>query len=130
MEDDDESKIHIIIDNGSCYIKAGYSGEADPRTIFPSIVGYPKYDMVIHGGNKKNFFVGESAEYNRGILKLNYPIEHGVIKNWEEMEIIWGYIFTIELHVAPEDHNIMITECSKYPKENKEKNGWNNVWNI
>ena len=103
MEDDEyESKIHIIIDNGSCYIKAGYSGEADPRTIFPSIIGYPKYYMVMHGGNKKNFFVGENAEYNRGILKINYPIEHDVIKNLEEMEIILGYIFTFELHVAPE----------------------------
>ena len=90
MEDDDESKIHIIIDNGSCYIKAGFSGEEGPRATFPSFVGYPKYDKVMHGGNKKNFFVGESAEYNKGILKLNYPIEYGVIKNWEELEIIWG----------------------------------------
>ena len=45
---------NIIIDNGFGYIKAGFSGEEGPRAVFPSIVGYPKYDS---GKKKKNFLL-------------------------------------------------------------------------
>ena len=120
----DEYKPNIIIDNGSGYIKAGLSGDEDPRAYFPSIVGYPKYpkhsEFTI-GGNEKEFFVGEEAENYRGVLKLNYPIEHGEINDWDDMEKIWGHIFTNELRVAPEEHNVMITEFSEYSKINRQK---------
>ena len=53
------------------------------------------------GGDKKEFFVGADAEAKRGVLKLNYPIEHGVVNNWDDMEKIWGHVFTNELRVAP-----------------------------
>ena len=96
-EEDDISKRHIIIDNGSGYIKAGLSEEEGARSVFPTIVG---------GGGETEFFIGADAQYKRGILKLNYPIKHGVIENWEEMEKIWDYIFTNELRVAPEEHNV------------------------
>ena len=78
MADDGESKPHIIIDNGTGYCKAGLSGEEGPRAVFPACVGYPKYASGMVGGDKKEFFVGADAEAKRGVLKLNYPIEHGV----------------------------------------------------
>ena len=31
-------------------------------------------------------YVGEDAQANRGILKLSYPLEHGVVKDWDDME--------------------------------------------
>ena len=61
MEDEEESRPHIIIDNGSGYIKAGFSGEEGPRAVFPSIVGYPKYNSDNLGRDKKGFFVGTEA---------------------------------------------------------------------
>ena len=66
--------------------------------------------------NIKDFYVGEDAEKIRGVLELNYPIEHGEINNWDDMEIIWGHIFINELRIYPEDHNILITECSEHSK--------------
>ena len=39
IEEDSENKPNIIIDNGSGYIKAGFSGEEGPRSVFPSKVG-------------------------------------------------------------------------------------------
>ena len=116
-----EEKPHIIIDTGTCLCKAGLSGEEGPRTIFPSIVGYPKYASGIVGGDKKEFFVGADAEAKRGVLKFNYPIEKGLINNWDDAEKIWGHIFINELRVAPEDHNIMIIESPNNPKQNREK---------
>ena len=116
-----ESKPHIIIDNGTGYCKAGLSGEEGPRAVFPACVGYPKYGNSMVGGDKKEFYVGADAEAKRGILKLNYPIEHGVVNNWDDMEKIWGHVFTNELRVAPEEHNVMLTEAPMNPKENREK---------
>ena len=73
------------------------------------------------GGDKKEFFVGADAEAKRGVLKLNYPIEHGVVNNWDDMEKIWGHVFTNELRVDPVEHNVMLTEAPMNPKENREK---------
>ena len=122
-EKDYISKNHIIIDNGSGYIKAGLSDEEGARAVFPTIVGYPKSRMHSEftiGGGETEFFIGADAQYKRGILKLNYPIKHGVIENWDVMEKIWDYTFTNELRVAPEEHNVMITEFSWNYRKNRE----------
>ena len=122
-DEDEEEKPHIIIDTGTCLCKAGLSGEEGPRTIFPSMVGYPKYasDIDIESGVEKDFFVGKDAEAKRGVLRLNFPIEKGLINNSDYYKKILGYIFTNELRVAPEEHNIMIIESPNNPKQNREK---------
>ncbi len=114
-------KPHLIIDNGSGYIKAGFSGEEGPRAVFPGIVGRPKQIGVMQGVEQKDFFVGQQAEEKRGILTLKYPIEHGIVDNWEDMEKIWDHTFTNELRVAPSEHNVMLTEAPMNPKLNREK---------
>ena len=117
----DKYKPDIIIDNGGGYIKAGLSGEEGPKSVFPTIIGYPKYST--YNGisrEKKNFKVGSDAENSKGIHKLNYPIKHDKIENWDDMENVWGHIFTNELRVYPKEHNVLITDSS-YLKENREK---------
>jgi len=115
-------KIHIIIDNGSSYIKAGITGEGRPRDVlFPTCVGYPKYSSGLIDGEKNEYFIGYDAIGKMGVLKINYPIEKGVINNYDDMEKIFGHIFTNELRVAPEDFNVMIIESSINWKENREK---------
>ena len=120
-EEEIENKPHIIIDNGTGYCKAGLNGEEGPRAVFPSCVGYPKYYSGMVGGDKKEYFVGADAEAKRKVLKLNHPIDRGIVNNWDDMEKIWGHIFTNELHVVPEEHNVMLTEVIMNPKENREK---------
>ena len=124
-EDDYEPKPHIIIDNGSGYIKAGFSGETDPYSLFPSIIGYPKYVNNFNFNRKeKEFYIGFEAEANRGILKLDYPIKNYEIDdwiNWDDIEKIWCHIFSNELRVAPEEHNILLTECSENQIKNRNK---------
>ena len=119
--EEEEEKRHIIIDNGTRYIKAGLSGEEFPTAVFPTCIGYRKYTSGMVGGDKKEFFVGALAKSMKGVLKLNYPMEHGVVNNWDDMENIWGHIFTNELRVAPEEHNVMLTEAPMNPKENRKK---------
>lgn len=110
-----------VIDNGSGVVKAGFSGEDAPRAIFPSIVGRPKNQGILVGIDQKSEYIGDEAQQKRGVLKISYPIEHGVVNNWEDMEKIWNQTFFTELRVSPEEHPVMLTEAPNNPKVNREK---------
>jgi actin-related protein len=95
--DDDEEVQCLVVDNGSGMCKAGFAGEEVPRAVFPCIVGRPKYHNCVVGMDVKDKFVGEEAQAKRGILKLSYPIAHGMVTNWDDMEAIWHHTFYNEL---------------------------------
>jgi len=111
----------IVCDNGSGMVKAGFSGDDAPRSVFPSIIGRPKTEQAMLGAAKKDFFVGDDAQAKRGVLKIAYPIEHGIVTNWDDMEKIWHHTFYNELRVNPEDHNVLLTEAPMNPKANRER---------
>ncbi|OLP82743.1 actin [Symbiodinium microadriaticum] len=111
----------VIIDNGSGHVKAGVADEEVPRCVFPAVVGKPKHAAMMPGSDKKDFYVGEEAMGKRGVLCLSYPIEHGIVKDWSEMEKVWHHTFFDALRINPEDQACVVSEAPMNPKKNRER---------
>ncbi|KAM7538490.1 hypothetical protein Aperf_G00000077195 [Anoplocephala perfoliata] len=111
----------VVIDVGSGLCKAGFAGEDSPVSIFPSIIGRPKNPQMMFGVKRLDYYVGDAAQQMRGVLTLQYPVENGIIKNWDDIEKIWHHTFYDELRVLPEDQACLLTEPPRNPKSNREK---------
>ncbi|PIA14306.1 actin-2 [Coemansia reversa NRRL 1564] len=111
----------VVIDNGSGVIKAGFAGDDQPKSFFSSFVGRPKHLRMMAGAVEGDHFIGRQAEELRGLLKVSYPLEHGVVTDWEDMERIWSYIYNDELKTLSEEHPVLLTEAPLNPSANREQ---------
>jgi len=73
------------------------------------------------GVESKSEYIGDEAQKMRGVLNLRYPIESGIVTDWEDMEKVWSYCFSNELRIEPSEHRVLLTEAPMNPKVNREK---------
>ena len=68
------------------------------------------------GTEDLDFFIGDEAlaAGNSPGYSVNYPVRHGQVENWDQMERFWSNSIFKYLRVEPEDHYFLLTEpvCS------------------
>jgi actin len=125
----------LVLDGGSsstkctvvnCLDQQQHLGTCTSIVEFPTVVGkfrpYATNNFIgEENGSVPSAYVGDEAVAKRGILRLKYPVEHGLVTNWDDMEIIWRHAFFNELRVDPEDHPVLLTEQPLTPKANRER---------
>jgi actin-related protein len=87
----------------------GYSGEEEPKSIFPTVVGMPQYQELI-AAEVKELYYGNDAYAKRGLLNYSYPIERGTIENFDHFEKLIDYAYNNELRVEASDYPLHMTE--------------------
>ena len=96
-------KLPIVIDIGSGEVKAGFSGEEKPKVIFKNYFGEPKYKRVLHsydndGNDIREQYIGDDCEKYLGLIKLRYPVNHGVFEKEQDIFSTFNHIYsTIKL---------------------------------
>lgn len=93
----------VVLDNGSGTIRAGFQGEEYPQCFFPSFVGRTKHVRILAGALEGDTFIGQKATELRGLLRINYPLEHGIVTDWDDMEKIWHYVYSEGLKTESEE---------------------------
>jgi len=84
-------------------------------------VGRPKHQKLLSSrSDQAELYIGKKAELNRGLLKLRYPIEHGIINHWGDMEAIWNYAYG-EMKISQLEHPVLLTEPILNPYANRER---------
>jgi len=110
----------VVIDNGSGMIKAGTADNDLPTAIFPSIIGRARYTKL-SGLEDTMEYIGDDATQKRGVLNLSYPVEHGVITNWDDMTKIWDYMYSSHLRCETDAAGVHLTEAPRNPTTNREQ---------
>ena len=113
----------IIIDNGSGNIKCGFGSldNDEPTSVFPSYVGHSKHSQIEYS----DIYFGEQAMLKgRDKLSLSRPVKNGLIQNWDDMQLLWKYIFDKELKCLDDDieySTIVLSESPLNPRGLREK---------
>lgn len=113
----------LVLDNGTGISKNGFAGEDQPRSVFPTAVGRPKYGHIMPDVKdySREWYIGAEAMELKGLMKIHFPIEHGIIDDWSLMERIWHYTFYNDLRIDPSEHPVLLTEAPLNPRLNREK---------
>jgi actin-related protein len=113
----------IVLDNGSGYLKAGFSGEDAPRVILPTVTVSTTDDVREDGHGSAETHAKKPASYfgDKALEKVMlenasvaYPIQRGKImldsNQKEALEDLWDHTLRTGLEVEPEDLPMLIAD--------------------
>jgi len=103
-----ENLYSIVLDVGQSSTKIGFGGENQPRNIFFTITGTPKYKAIgVH--EVKQLYIGNEIIDSLGLYKIHHPIDNGgEIIDWDQFVALFDYAFYL-LRVDPSLCKILST---------------------
>ncbi|KAJ4476118.1 actin family [Lentinula lateritia] len=120
-----DSGILLVVDNGKGLTihTVGYAGSNFPEHVFLCLVGRPilRAELWVGTAVIKDIMVGDEAAQNRNYLQATQPMEHGIMKNWEDMKHLWDHAFDEKLKVDPRGRKVLLTELPMNPKANRQR---------
>ena len=109
----------LIVDCGSGYCKAGYSGYIEPAVLIPTAVWHPQSNNMITTDDKSNLLFGDKAlEAENGVII--HPIQKTKIIEWDDYELFLDNLFKNELKIKTEEYGIFMTEPPLTLKSSRE----------
>lgn len=115
-----DENITIIVDNGSSCCKSGFSDSDVPKSIVPSIIGFPS-NKADYKGLTQDEYICDQIYGKTSFLNLEYPIKDGIIQNFDHMTKIWDYIFKSDLRIDPQGNSVILSEVPNNPAANRHK---------
>lgn len=99
----------VIVDVGTGFLKAGLQTDPAPTAVYPTLVARPRrrYAAQYEGSPA---FVGDDAINQRHQLSFSYPVDHGHIDDWEDLESLWNHVFSNGLSIDTSGRPILLTE--------------------
>ena len=118
----------VVLDNGSGYLKGGFSNQKTPQFCIPALIGRQvlregeKIEMKnLEGGLQyKEIMIGDEVIPFRSLLELSYPVNEGIIRKPEDLSKLWEYALTNKLKIEdPSESKVLVTEAPLNPLSNK-----------
>ncbi|KRY33839.1 Actin-related protein 2, partial [Trichinella spiralis] len=106
------------------FVKCGYAGTNFPEHVFPSVVGRPtiRSKIKVNDVELQDVMIGSKCAAVRHMLDLSYPMDNGIVRNWDDMDLVWDYTFGPEcLNLQPSECKLLLTEAPLNPIKNREK---------
>ena len=119
-------KNSVVIDNGTGFTKMGYAGNLDPDFVFPTAIAdlAKKSSLSVSTKNDEyNYYIGDEAVRIAAESQnhtLFYPMQKGIVENWDMMEKYWHQSIYNYLKCDPQEHYFVLTEPPMNPPENRE----------
>ncbi|KAL8605222.1 hypothetical protein ACOMHN_031163 [Nucella lapillus] len=109
--DEDPEWSAVVVDNGTAMVRAGFCGDDEPRLQWSNLLATPR---------SEERYIGEEAQGPRGRLTLHFPIEGGMVKDWEAMGEVWEATFR-DLNVDPTAMSVLMSDRPLIPKPHREQ---------
>ncbi|KRZ77081.1 Actin-related protein 2 [Trichinella papuae] len=121
----DQNNLDVFcIESKIKFVKCGYAGTNFPEHVFPSVVGRPtiRSKIKVNDVELQDVMIGSKCAAVRHMLDLSYPMDNGIVRNWDDMDLVWDYTFGPEcLNLQPSECKLLLTEAPLNPIKNREK---------
>eukprot|EP00117_Sycon_ciliatum_P019012 scpid75680/ scgid3674/ Actin len=131
MADSSEEIDGLVLDLGSIRWRCGFAGDGSPRYYNESVLGRSR---LSHKSNEsatsppirktEDTYIGDEAVRRRESLSLSFPIQRGIVTDWDDMQTLLDHMLFRGLNLSEDSlsaRSVLYTEAVLNPKYCREK---------